>query len=325
MILLVFIASLNDLNAVFKQPSFFFSIKGMGTFINFGLLYFAADERFPKILKFFYYICFLFIVGGFINLGQVGLGSSRREFLLSIQNLTFFCIWVFPYFFLQEEENKRKNLVNLGAFLAIIFLILATGARSYLIIAAIYLIVKFSKNIKSKNGMFALVGLVVLAGVGYMLLVNSDYSGTFNGAVNNLAERSGEDTRSDQILDFLSQYDTDYLLQGVGPMALWYWNGIEQYYGFLDNQFLLLAWWAGLPAIITYVFFLVRSLYTKSEILQFQDIKGVKLIIGFWIAACLGFAIYVTICSDLYYFFISFMIGLNACQYSKILDPEETI
>ena len=322
MILWVFIASFNDLNAIFKKPTFFFSLKGMGTFVNFGLLFFAADERFPKVLKLFYYVCFGFIVAGFINLTKVGLGASRREYLLSIKDLAFFCMWVFPYFFLQEEENKKKNFINLAAFLLIIFLVFFTGARSYLIVSAIYLIVKFSKKLKSQNGIFALVGLGVLVGVGYVLLANSGFSNAVEGAAANLSERSAEDTRSEQIFDFLSQYDTEYLIQGVGPLGLWFWNGIGEYYGYLDNQFLLLAWWAGLPAIITYIFFLVKSLTTKSEILLFQDIRGVKLIIGLWIAACLGLAIYVTICSDLYYYFISFMIGLNACQYTKILEPE---
>ena len=66
----------------------------------------------------------------------------------------------------------------------------------------------------------------------------------------------------------------------------------------------------------------MSALFTKSEIQYFEEIKGLKMIIALWIAASLGFAIYVTISSDLYYFFISFMIGLNACQYTKILEPE---
>lgn len=67
-------------------------------------------------------------------------------------------------------------------------------------------------------------------------------------------------------------------------------------------------------------------MFVKSEILLFQDIKGIKLIIGLWIVACLGFAIYVTISSEPYYYFISFMIGLSACQCTKIWgEPEEEL
>lgn len=325
MILAVTVASVPDFDTIFKRPTFFFSIKGIGTYINFGLLYFVADtERFPKVLKLFYYMCFAFIIGGFINLAKVGMGASRREFMLTIKDLAFYCMWVFPYFFLQDEEDKKKNIINLVAFMMIVVLVFTTGARSYLIISALYLMIKFSKQLRSKNGVFAIIGMLLLIGIGYVVLLNSEYSGTLEGAATNLSERSDQDTRSDQILDFLSQYDMDYFIQGVGPKGTWYWHSIESKYEFLDNQFLLLAWWAGLPAILIYLVFLIKSLYTKSEILLFQDIKGVKLIIGLWIAACLGFAIYVTISSEPYYYFISFMIGLNACQYTKIWgEPEE--
>lgn len=324
MILAVTAASIPDFDSIFKRPTFFFSIKGIGTYINFGLLYFVADtERFPKVLKLFYYLCFAFIVAGFINLAKVGLGASRREFMLTIKDLAFYCMWVFPYFFLQEEDNKKKNLINLAAFMMMVVLVFCTGARSYLLISALYLIIKFSKQIRSQNGIFAIFGLLLVVGIGYFALLNSDYSSTVEGAANNLSERSGEDTRSDQIFDFLSQYNMEYLVQGVGPKGTWYWHSIESKYEFLDNQFLLLAWWAGLPAIITYLVFLIRSLFVKSEILLFQDIKGVKLIIGLWIAACLGLAIYVTISSEPYYYFISFMIGMNACQYTKIWGEPE--
>jgi len=325
MILAVTAASIPDFDKIFARPTFFFSIKGIGTYINFGLLYFVADtERFPKVLKLFYYLCFAFIVAGFINLAQVGLGASRREFMLTIKDLAFYCMWVFPYFFLQDEEDKKKNLINLAAFMLIVVLVFSTGARSYLIICALVLMIKFSKQLKSKNGVFAIIGMLLLIGIGYVVLLNSEYSGTLEGAATNLSERSDQDTRSEQILDFLGQYDMDYLVQGVGPKGTWYWHSIESKYEFLDNQFLLLAWWAGLPAILIYLIFLVRFMFVKSEILLFQNIKGVKLMIGLWIAACLGFAIYVTISSEPYYYFISFMIGINACQYTKIWgDPEE--
>lgn len=36
----------------------------------------------------------------------------------------------------------------------------------------------------------------------------------------------------------------EYFLQGMGHKGTWYWHSIESNYEFLDNQFLLLAWWA---------------------------------------------------------------------------------
>jgi hypothetical protein len=216
-------------------------------------------------------------------------------------------------------------MINIAAFMAIFFLILASGSRSYLVLATLYFIVKFKAQLQTKNALVGIIGMVVLVVLGYVVVINSDLSKTFESTLTNLSERSGEDTRSNQLLDFLQQYDVNYLIQGVGPMKQWYWNGIGSYYSYLDNQVLLIAWWAGLPTILTYLFFLVKSLYIKSEILFFEEIKGIKMIILLWIGACFGFAIYVTVSSDCYYYFISLLIGLNACQYTKLIDADAEI
>jgi hypothetical protein len=321
LLLLVLIASYSDLRDFLKRPTFFYSIKGIGTYLNFGLLFFVADTYyFPKIMKFFYYLSFGVIIASLINLTKAGLEASRKEYLNAIRDFVVYLIWVFPYFFLQEEEDKKKNLINLAAFLVIGLLVLASGSRSYLIIYLFYIIVKFRTQLQTKNALVGILGMLVLLVIGYIVIINSDLNKTMESALGNLSERSGEDTRSDQLMDFFQQYDSDYLIQGVGPIKQWYWNSIGSYYSYLDNQILLIAWWAGLPTVLTYIFFLVRSLFVKSEILFFEEIKGLKLIIFLWIAACMGFAIYVTVCCDCYYYFISLIIGLNACQYSKLID-----
>ena len=322
LILLVSIASASDFATTMKVPSFFYSVKGIGTYINFGILFFTADTfNFPKILKLFYYACIAIILGGFFNLGKVGLGAARGEFLLAIRDYSVFLIWVFSYFFLQDEEDKKKNIINLAIFLAVFIFILSSGSRSYLFIYLLYIIVKFKSKLQTKAGIVAILGLIVFAVGGYFAITSSSLGGTFDNAVQNLTERGGEDSRSNQIIQFLYQYDTDYLIQGVGPLKKWYWNGIGLY-SYLDNQILLIAWWAGLPTILTYVFFLVKSLLVKSEILLFENIKGIKMIIWLWIAACLGLAIYVTVSSEPYFYFLSLIMGMNACQYTKLLEVE---
>lgn len=325
-LIFVFLASLSDLGDFLKKPTFFYSIKGIGTYLNFGLLFFAAETLyFPKIMRLFYFLSFGIIAASLVNLTKAGFGASRKEYLTAIRDFVVYLIWVFPYFFLQNDENKKKNMINIAAFMAIFFLILASGSRSYLVLATLYFIVKFKAQLQTKNALVGIIGMVVLVVLGYVVVINSDLSKTFESTLTNLSERSGEDTRSNQLLDFLQQYDVDYLIQGVGPMKQWYWNGIGSYYSYLDNQVLLIAWWAGLPTILTYLFFLVKSLYIKSEILFFEEIKGIKMIILLWIGACFGFAIYVTVSSDCYYYFISLLIGLNACQYTKLIDADAEI
>jgi hypothetical protein len=289
-------------------------------------LFFAADTKyFPKILDFFYYACLFILGASIISLGKVGFGASRKEFLTYIRDYTVFLMWVFPYYFLQEEENKKKNLINLGAALLIFILVFSSGSRSYLILFFVYAISKFSRQLATRNGVFAIIGLLILCFGGYFILINSPLASTVENAFGNLSARSGEDTRSEQIYEFLKQYDTEYMFQGVGPLKLWFWSSMNDYYGHLDNQFMLIAWWAGIPTVTAYAFLLIRSLFVKSEIALFEKVKGIKLIIFCWIAACLGFAIYCTLSSEPYYYFLSFLIGLNACQYTKIIPDEEQI
>jgi hypothetical protein len=41
-----------------------------------------------------------------------------------------------------------------------------------------------------------------------------------------------------------------------------------------------------------------------------------------WVAACLGFAIYCTVCSEHYYYFLSMLFGMTTCRYTEIIEPE---
>jgi hypothetical protein len=110
----------------------------------------------------------------------------------------------------------------------------------------------------------------------------------------------------------------DKLMGGVGPKGTWFWSAVGEY-TFLDNQFLLLAWWAGLPALLIYLFMVIAATLRKSEVLFFENIKGSRMIIGWWILGCLGFAIYISISSSLYYYFISLLMGQQFCKYTEIL------
>ncbi|MFT3680272.1 MAG: hypothetical protein QM791_08350 [Ferruginibacter sp.] len=326
LVLLITLCSLRDITKIINKPNFFFTIRGIGTFINFGLIFFAANTKyFEKTLKVFYGICIFFIIAGIVNLGKVGIGAGRQQYLYAIRDLTVVLIWVFPFFFVQEQKDKRLNMINTAIFFIIFIFVLCTGARTYLIIYVFYLILKFRNQLRSKNGLLVIAATVILAIGGYFFVANSDLSKTLEGAFTNLSERSSEDSRSGQLIEFMRQWEPDYYLQGVGPFKTWYWSGIGDNYYFLDNQFLLMGWWAGLPALFVYIYLLIRAYFTKPEIQLYKDVKGIKLLVGLWILACLGFAIYITISSSLYYFFLDILMGYHLCQFTKIpnFEPEE--
>ncbi|MFM2359447.1 MAG: hypothetical protein RLY16_1440 [Bacteroidota bacterium] len=322
LIALVFICSLKDLSTMLQKPTMFYAIKGIGTYVNFGVLFFACNVYYlERILKLFYYLCFVFIVGGLINLSAVGFGAGRGDMLFALKDFAVYLIWVAPFFILQEEENKTKNMLNYALLFFTLLFVFFTGARSYLITFFIYFIVKFKTQLQSKNAIVTILGMVILGVGAYFVLINSSFGKNIEDAFTILSNRSGEDSRSDQLIDFWYQYNTDYLIQGVGPMAKWYWTTVGLY-EYLDNQFLLLAWWAGLPTLLVYLYFLCMNLVIKSENSILGEIKGIKLIIGLWILGCLGLSIYITISTSLFYYFLSILIGLHTCKYSQVKNLE---
>jgi hypothetical protein len=324
MLLLVIITSLGDLEEIMLKPSIFYTVKGIGTFLNFGILFFAAStSHFHKILKLFYYICFAFIIAGIINLSKLGFGASRIQYLDALREFAVYLIWVFPFFLLQDEENKKTNILNLLIFGITFIFILCTGSRSYLVIYVLYFLAKFKDQLKTKNSLVVIFGTLILIAGGVFIFANSGLDKALEGAVSNLTERASEDSRSEQLVEFMGQYDADYLIQGVGPMGTWNWSKWPAPYYYLDNQFLLLLWWAGLPALLAYLYFVIRPITQKAEILYFENIKGVKMILIMWLLACAGFAIYVGICSDPYYDFITLLIGLQACKYTLLQSDDE--
>ena len=326
LIILVTIASWTDLGELIKTPTALYTTKGLGTFVNMGLVFFAANTvDLKKVLKIFYYMCFIFLISGMINLSKVGFGSERLQYLYAIRDYTVYLIWVFPFFLLQDQPSQKVNTLNIIVFLLIFIFVLSTGSRTYIVIYGLFFLAKFKKQLQGKNVVLGVAGGVVLVAAAFFILSNTGFNKTIEGAFNILSERSKDDSRSDQLAEFLSQYDLKYLIQGVGPIKMWYWSSVGPY-PFLDNQFLLLSWWAGLPTVLLYFFYLIKNFFKKTEILYYENIHGIRIILGLWILACLGFAIYVTISSDLFYYFISLLTGLYVCNFSKLYtaDIEET-
>ena len=323
LLLLAITASLKDFVNIMK-PSVFYSVKGIGTYINFGILFFVANTLyFRKIIKLFYFISFALIIAGLINLGKVGFGADRTEYLNAIRDFAVYLIWVFPFFLLQNEEDKKLNIANIFAFLIIFIFILSTGSRSYLAIYAIYIFAKFKDQLQAKNSILVILSTVILIVGAFFLFSNSGLSKVFEGAVNNLTERASEDSRSEQLVEFFSQYNSDYLLQGVGPLGRWNWSHWPEPYYYLDNQFILLGWWAGLPTLLVYIFFLIKPITQRAQRFYFENINGAKLILILWVLACAGFAIYVGISSDSYYDFITLLIGLQTCNFTLLRHADE--
>lgn len=313
MVILVTAASWGDLSKLVKSPSLFYGPKGIGTYFNFSILYMIANEKYlSKIFRFFYVLCFLYAFVALIQIISLGSISVRDDVLNAIREYAIYLIWVFPFFLLRREKIRSVQIANYVLLFFTIIFTVGIGSRAYLADMLLVVMLKVWLEISSAANkvLFIVVGSIFLL-VGYFVFINSQFFSTFEKLANIFTGRVRDDTRSDQLRDFLQQFDLNYLYTGVGPTKTWFWTQIGEDYGYLDNQFLLIVWWAGLPVGILYFLFLVYSLIkrVKAGISQYL-INGARVSIGLWILACAGFAVYATVSSNLYYYFISLLIGL---------------
>ncbi|MEO3404433.1 hypothetical protein AAFN85_11070 [Mucilaginibacter sp. CAU 1740] len=317
LLILVTIASLGDLDKMIRFPSIIYSAKGIGTYLNIGIMFFTADSFYlKKILTWFYSLCFIFLLLAFVNISAVGVASNREQLLYAIREFTIYIIWVFPFFFYQNFAKRYLNTVNYIAFFLLLLLVISTGSRGYLIIYFLLFIIKIYRQNKfsKSSGIMMFIGIIALIVGVYIFVVTSDFYQTIDSAVNIFTDRVSDDSRSGQLIEFFNQYDVGSILTGVGPTKTWNWSGARGPYGYLDNQYILITWWAGLPTCLIYLYLLACSLFKKSYT---KVHVGGKIIITMWVLACAGLAIYVTVSSELYYYFISLIMGMLALSHIK--------
>ena len=130
-----------------------------------------------------------------------------------------------------------------------------------------------------------------------------------------MQQRGVNDTRSDQLFQFLQQMNLFDLIVGRGFEATWYFGGYSYYY--LDNQWLYLIWWAGLIPAALY-FYLTAIIPFKLFIKRDQDyetrVEAFVLIL--WTLACAGLAIYTSMSVDFFFYIICVIQGRLLYKYS---------
>jgi hypothetical protein len=319
--ILVFIASFNDLSIFTKTPTVFYSPKGLGTWLNFGMLYFAVEEEYTeKILKVFKYMCFILIV---FNLGQIAMAgtiSNRDIALNAVRDTTVVLLWVFPFFFLDNDDKTNiAKLTKYGMILIITFFAFAIASRSYLLTMAIFIFIKLKRDLKEGRSRFIIFCMIMMGMMAaYYVIANLDKFGTLKDLSSVFSGRMGEDSRSSQLKEFMDQFDWNKLFIGVGPAATWNWSGdLKAPYQWLDNQFILIIWWFGLQTCIPYLGHLLYSLFKKNP-LNILRVTNAKILLLFWTLACAGFGIYITISSSLYYYFMTLMIGIITLNVRRV-------
>jgi hypothetical protein len=313
LVLVIALKSAFDFDQFLKTPSLFYMSKGLGSWINFGLLYFMADDHYSvKLFKLFKGLCYGFIFFNLIKIVQFGAISNREQAESAIRDTSVFLFWVYPFFFLNStDETQLSNIVKYVLMIFVLFFAFAISSRSYTMIMMIFILIKVRRDIRHKENaalITVMAGLLCLGGC--YLLLNIENFKSLNDLLTIFSGRIDDDSRSSQLKEFFTQYDIDTLFKGVGITGFWNWSGDKTgKYQWLDNQFVLVTWWFGIQTTLLYVCFVLKGLF-KKNISNDQTITNAKLLIFFWVLACAGFAIYATISSNLFYYFLTLMIGL---------------
>jgi hypothetical protein len=313
LVLLVTIGSFSMIGVFASTPTLFYSPKGIGTWINFGILFFMADTVYaPKLLNLFKYLCYLLFAFNFVQIAALGTVSNRQQALDAIRDTTVYLIWVYPFFFFDDTDKTNfAKILKYVSILFVAFFAFAIASRSYMLIVIFFFLIKLKRDLGDKKNsglMVVMIGMMCL--FGYYLVANIQSINSIKGLLSVFSGRIDEDSRSSQLKDFLGQYNYNNLFSGVGPLGTWYWIDYSKgTYEWLDNQFILLVWVFGIQTCLVYMFFLVYTVFRKNPSKD-RTINNAKILVFFWILACGGFAIYVTFSTNLFYYFITLMIGI---------------
>lgn len=289
----------------------FMDIKGIGPWICLGLIFVSYEDQRYKLFNKFLLLSVLIISAYFIyGLITTGIGLWRGQSLAKYRVYATNLVWICPYVFLILKDNKKLKPLRIFAMAIGIASALVILTRSFLLIYFTVLIFDFYH---AKKKTFYAIGGAIIGVLFIYLLLNTEALST---SFELLQQRGTNDTRTSQLMSFLNQLNFTDVIVGKGFDSTWDFNGLQ--YPHLDNQWLLLMWWAGIIPAVMY-FFLTAVIPFKLLIDKNQDYdtKVEAFILIIWTLACAGLAIYSTMSVDFFFFIICVIQGRLLYKYSN--------
>ena len=283
--------------------SMLFGAKGIASMASLSILFTGSNN-----LRVKYISRFILALGIFlsfyvvVSLVSEQLVFSRKALLSRFVLINLNLMWI-SFYILLFYGRKFKNTAFI--IFAISFVMsLVTSTRSFILM---HLILLFYSIWQWSRLKFLTTIAVSLVGVGsYFYLSTTSF---FSEAFDQFGGRLENDTRTDQLLQFILQINISDILLGAGSFAEWEWNG--RAYQFLDNQILLMLWWAGLCPTLLYLSFFVLAM-KKSRVGRntFREYNNMKLLSILWVLALLGISVFTDISISLIHSLIFFSLGV---------------
>lgn len=296
--------------ADFFDMTQFMSNRGVGTWVCLGLIFVGFDDKRYRFFQKFVFFSILFISALTIyNLVDFGVGNWRGQALSKYQIYAINMVWLVPYMFLIFKENQKLRQIRLFILFMGIILALICQTRSFLIIYLITLIFDFI-NSKKKTSYIALM-ILGFAGLTYLILNTK----VFSTSLDLLIDRGANDTRSEQLVVFISQLNFFEVITGGGFFKS-YQFGNSRWHA-VDNQWLFLLWWGGLIPVLTYFYLTavipIKMIY-KGGLSYETKVECFVLIL--WVLALTGLAIFSTMAVEFFFFIISIILGRVLYKFS---------
>jgi hypothetical protein len=176
-------------------------------------------------------------------------------------------------------------------FFSLLLVAIYSQARSWTALTILLGVAFVILRAREQRSAMATVRMVVVTGVLVVTLGMITYDIFLKSALEGLAGRVQDDTRSGEYIAFFSAVPVSDLLLGRGPKGTWYWPGFGDFQ-FADNGFIWMAFIGGLPTLFSYVALViwpgVRALLMGP---RGQDAAAVILLL-FWALALVGLSTY---------------------------------
>lgn len=288
----------------------FMSTKGLGPYICMGLIFVSYNNNtFEKFNTFLLIAVIVLMVLCIYNFIDFGVGAYRGMAIAKYRVYAVNAMWTFPYIFLTLKNHKTLSKYRFIVLFIGIALALAIQTRSFLILYAMVILFDFYHS--QKKPVYIILGIIL----GFFFITFLFSSENLGSSFDQLENRGLDDSRTNQLEEFLSQVNLFELIVGKGPYASWqYSSGVE--YHHLDNQWLLLLWWAGLIPFLSYLYLTAYIPIRMFFIANDYETKVESFILILWVLACGGLAIFSTMSVEFYFFIICIIQGRLLYKYS---------
>lgn len=290
----------------------FMDKKGLGPWICLGLIFVSYDnKRYKNFQDFLLLATIVLFVYTIYNLVDFGVGAYRGQAMTKYRVYAVNAMWILPYVYLSLKSHKFFSKYRFIVLFFGICLALIVQTRSFLLLYFIVLLFDFYY---AKKKLVYIIASSVLAVLFVVFLFSSE---SLSSSYELLGQRGLKETRVGQLSQFFEQVNFFELIVGKGPYASWHYsNGFE--FQHLDNQWVLLLWWAGLIPFLMYLYLTAYiSLKMFFRPTDYQT-KVEAFIIILWVLACAGLAIYSTMSVSFYFFVICIIQGRLLHKYSMI-------